>query len=569
MRVSLLTAHTRRVLQRRPILRLIEKSSGDKLLDTIGCQAGLQSSFDKGGLMYRRTSIKRRWSAVFLTLVLAQTGAAGPQEQNKEEWKKDNSFGFSVSVAMNALVNPDAISHRDIYLFIRCEDFTLDNVKKVFTGLAGQYRSPVDLWIYAYSNEAAVLQAVGSSRGCCIHFASTPEGHRASRNYELLTRPSKAGLFRAKYVRSSFDGREQMEYTPSREQDHSQMINLNDPVIHYTGNLSSDLVLAIENDDEPAALRLLDSGADANDKGRYGETLLMKAAERGQLGVVKKLLEKEARLNAKSDYGLTALMSAAMDGSVDTVEELIRADADVNAQFAGGTPLTLAALHGHAGVVTALLANGANVEAKNEFGETALMCAAIGSFPEIVRALAQSGADLDARDPNGRTALTLVCIMLTRHDPETMRTLLDLGANFRATDRLGNTALMLAAKSHVSEAVEILANYDVKRTAIEPSKAALARNPRDEDAYRVLRAVYLALGRFEDAIEISKRAVAALPDNGQPYYLLGEAYLTAGDGDNARKVYELILKKAQEGSSEGNASMFEGWASALREAMMR
>jgi len=529
--------------------------------------AGLRALSRRQGLMSTQPTIRRILPVVFLILALGRTGATAQQKPDGEEWKTDNSFGFSLSVAANVVANPGAYSHRNIYLFIQPEDFTAEKLKKVFTHLAGQYRSPVDLWIYAYSTEDAVRQAVRSSSSCCVDFTSTPEGRRASRNFDLLTRPRTAGVYRAKYLRLS-DGREYIEYTPSREQDHSLKINLNDPVIHYTGNLSSDLVLAIESDDEQAALRLLDGGADANDKGRYGETLLMKAAGRGQLGVVKKLLEKGARLNAHSDYGFTALTSAAIDGSVDIVEELILLGADVNARTGGGTALTLAAMHGHAGVVTVLLAKGANVEAKNEFGETPLMCAAVASFPEIVRALAQGGADIDARDPDGRTALMLVCLMLTRHDSETIRTLLDVGADFRAKDRLGNTALAIAAKSYVSEAVKVLANYDANRTAIEPSKAALAKNPWDEDAYRVLREIYLTLGRFEDAIAISKKAVEALPDKGQPYCLLGEAYMAAGDGENARKVYELILKRAKEGS-EGTASMFESWAHCLREAMLR
>ena len=59
---------------------------------------------------------------------------------------------------------------------------------------------------------------------------------------------------------------------------------------------------------------------DVNWADREGETLLMKAADRGQVAEVTRLLAAGAQVNTKDNDGETALMMAADDGNAAIVK---------------------------------------------------------------------------------------------------------------------------------------------------------------------------------------------------------------------------------------------------------
>ena len=65
----------------------------------------------------------------------------------------------------------------------------------------------------------------------------------------------------------------------------------------------------------------------------------------------------------------------------------------------------VAAACGHLAMVQALLAKGAEVNAKTPGGWTALMNAAEGGHLAVVQALLDKGADVNAKTPNGWSAL--------------------------------------------------------------------------------------------------------------------------------------------------------------------
>ena len=92
------------------------------------------------------------------------------------------------------------------------------------------------------------------------------------------------------------------------------------------------------------------------------------------------------------------------DNSLEETFNLVRKG--INAQNTNGnTALILATSDGHTEIVTALLAQGADVNAQNENDNTALMCAAYGGHTEIVTALVAQGADVNAQNKDGETAL--------------------------------------------------------------------------------------------------------------------------------------------------------------------
>jgi hypothetical protein len=161
------------------------------------------------------------------------------------------------------------------------------------------------------------------------------------------------------------------------------------------------------------------------------------------------LIEAGADVNAQCEYytsrkdgSRTAIMLAARQRLSDVVPALLAKGADVNARNSlGATNLIVAAGEGDPMVVQALLANGAEVNAASNDGRTALMRAA-GGETSILQALLAKGAVVNARDKDGGT--TLMWAAWTGQT-ENVRVLLANGAEVNAARNDGWTALMLAA----------------------------------------------------------------------------------------------------------------------------
>ena len=70
----------------------------------------------------------------------------------------------------------------------------------------------------------------------------------------------------------------------------------------------------------------------------------------------------------------------------------------------GNTLLMLAAYHGHAETVSALVALGADPDRTNDRGQSPLAGAVFTGADDVVRALLAAGADLDVGTPSARAA---------------------------------------------------------------------------------------------------------------------------------------------------------------------
>ena len=115
-----------------------------------------------------------------------------------------------------------------------------------------------------------------------------------------------------------------------------------------------------------------------------------------------------------------------------------------------------AAKQGDIATVKALLAKGADVNAKRNNGRTALMHA-VRVHAETGGMLLTEGADINAKDNNGMTALMTPASLYGR--TEIVKMLLAKGADINAKDNYGITALMYAAKHwHVGAAEILLSN---------------------------------------------------------------------------------------------------------------
>ena len=138
----------------------------------------------------------------------------------------------------------------------------------------------------------------------------------------------------------------------------------------------------------------------------------------------------------------TPLTKAAKKGDLPEVRRLIAEGADINAKDQddyehGATALILASANGYREIVQLLLDKGANVNAKMsgiDDGVTALMEASKGKDVKIVQALLDKGANVNAEATMGATmilsgsrvtALTIACL---NGDREIIQLLLSKGA---------------------------------------------------------------------------------------------------------------------------------------------
>jgi len=242
---------------------------------------------------------------------------------------------------------------------------------------------------------------------------------------------------------------------------------------------------AVEAGDAGRLEALLDGGADPNEAGADGLTLVQRAAWAGRTDVAKLLVSKGADLFRRDPLGMTPaarafaegrcevalllvpkeptpaaadgrtyLHHAADGGCAEQVNGLVALGAAVDAPDAAGlTALHVAALSGRDAVVATLLAQGASAARTNPSGRTPLHLAALGGHAAAAKALLAKGADPNAKDASGRTPLHLAA---ASGDAETVSALLAAKADpsFGGPD---GTPLDVALASAAWDTAELLA----------------------------------------------------------------------------------------------------------------
>ena len=133
----------------------------------------------------------------------------------------------------------------------------------------------------------------------------------------------------------------------------------------------------------------------------------MSACQWGHTDIASMLIKKGAVVNVtrknKKD-GRTALIEAARGKYTQIVSLLLDNEANVNAKDAHGqTALIWASVEGHIDIVSILLDNGANVNTKDNRGDTSLILASKKGFARIVEILLERGADVNAVNTRGYT----------------------------------------------------------------------------------------------------------------------------------------------------------------------
>ncbi len=216
-------------------------------------------------------------------------------------------------------------------------------------------------------------------------------------------------------------------------------------ITDHEGN--TPLHLAARSSDPGVAALLRDAAAEIDVRNHDGLTPLGVACAAGNWRLAKFLLERGA--GPEVEGGTPALLAAAGGDEDDAagVQLLIRHKArvdsrDVNRRGA----LHAAGYAGHADIVTALLAAGADVRGRDNDGRTPLLDAARGSSVAAFEALLAAGSDIAAVDIAGRNALVLACDAETPSAPLVHR-LLALGVAADVADADGRRPVDRAAAS--------------------------------------------------------------------------------------------------------------------------
>ena len=242
---------------------------------------------------------------------------------------------------------------------------------------------------------------------------------------------------------------------------------------------SSDLRLvdAAKNRDREAVRSLLKQRVDVNTPQADGATALAWAAHWDDVETADLLIHAGANVNAANSYGVTPLSLACTNQNAAMVEKLLNAGADPNGVPAGTPVLMTAARTGNVDIVKALLAHGANVNAKEGArGQTALMWAVAEKHPEVARLLIDQRADVHARSASGFTPLLFAA---EQGDLDSARILLDAGADVNDAAPEDGSALIVATHS----GHEALALFLLEKGA----------NPNSADVYGITALHYALL----------------------------------------------------------------------------
>lgn len=168
-------------------------------------------------------------------------------------------------------------------------------------------------------------------------------------------------------------------------------------------------------------------------------------------------LEADFGIDSANEEGMTPLMAACRTSKYWMVSHLLSNGADINARDrAGATPLMHAiARKGNDSMVKLLILSGANINAKNNRGYTPLMIAAqTPDTEELIRLLLLKGASVNDVAEYGLTALIIAS--QNGASPAVISSLIAKGADINAKTYSGATALTLARKSGFKKVVRAL-----------------------------------------------------------------------------------------------------------------
>jgi ankyrin repeat protein len=244
----------------------------------------------------------------------------------------------------------------------------------------------------------------------------------------------------------------------------------------------------LEKEMEPLTRTIIERDPSSLTATLNGRSALLLAMATGKTGLVKLMLAKGATWESfAADGRVTPLHAAVMGGDITLVRTLAAKGVYVDRwdQF-GRTPLFLAAEMGRDEILGELLKRGADRNFANYVGDTPLMAAIANLQAASVKALLAGGADRNARcswqsqlAPAGTTLIQLAYLKgnkealdllgakgsvtplhaaAAKGDTASVRALLAKDAAVDSTDQLGLTPLHYAARAGHPEIAQLLLN---------------------------------------------------------------------------------------------------------------
>ncbi|TMW60460.1 hypothetical protein Poli38472_000502 [Pythium oligandrum] len=211
---------------------------------------------------------------------------------------------------------------------------------------------------------------------------------------------------------------------------------------------------------------LVSAGAKVNAVANRGSTPLSIAVRRGFVAITKFLVDAGADVVAKDDKGYTPVDSAVEMDNAELVKALLkRGRPDPRDSAWDGSvqkALMAAAMRDNKDLVDLLIA----FPVIGENGTTSLIRAAVNRLVGLVSRLVAQGENVDARDANGNTALHHVVL---HGDAGTASALLEMGADPNSIGQNGWTPLIAACVEGHETLVELLLTRGASINYREPN----------------------------------------------------------------------------------------------------
>uniref|UniRef100_A0A8W8JLN2 Uncharacterized protein n=1 Tax=Magallana gigas TaxID=29159 RepID=A0A8W8JLN2_MAGGI len=263
----------------------------------------------------------------------------------------------------------------------------------------------------------------------------------------------------------------------------------------------SPLMVAVRENKLVIAERLLDLGANINDRANDGRTPLHFAATFAKDDVVKLLLNRKADQTIPGgprDQIPLHMASARQSGALSIVQILLKGsskDLRLTQDKNGCIPLFLAAEAGNTSVCKELLSQCSEsqlLQQRKENGDSALHIACRRRDIDMARMLIEAGSPVDLRNEEGHTPLHIAA---WEGDEVMVKYLYQMKANPNFTDKMDRVPVHIAAERGHSAIVDLL---------VDKCKASISARTKDGSTLMHIASQY---GHPDTALTFLKKGV--------------------------------------------------------------